>query len=782
MRIDCVEIGNFRKLRSTQVGFSNDKTVFIGANNSGKTSAMVALRYFLVERERSRFSLNDFTLSHWPTIDAMGKAWEAAKTADKPLPASAWDPVLPFLDLWLHVSDREEHYVQKILPTLDWEGGRLGVRLLFEPKDASELQKEYLSARADVDEIQVAGKAIAKQETAEGDTEMAQFTVSLWPQSLTEFLQRRLGSVFDVRAYVLDPEKFKNPEYGVAQPQVLIEGSEPIDGDPLKGLIRIDEISAQRGFGQAESTIDGGDDYKVGVARASGTRKLSEQLRRYYNRHLDPYENPDTQDLTALKAIEEAQKAFDERLNVGFRAALTELEKLGYPGITDPKLNISTRLRPIDGLNHEAAVQYVIPMTNGESALELYLPEDSNGLDYQNLVSMVFRLMSFRDAWIRVGKAQSKVPVSAENSIPPLHLVLIEEPEAHLHTQVQQVFIRQAYKILRSHDELMDGKALTSQLVVSTHSSHIAHECEFSSLRYFRRMPTNDGDIPIACVMNLANVFGNDIDTKRFVTRYLKVTHCDLFFADAAVLVEGPAERILAPHFVRHHEEFNDLSECYITWLEIGGSHAHRLKDLIETLGITTLIITDLDAVGQHGKSEPPKRGANQKSRNETLKSWCPATENLDKLIDKPEDEKIKSYQNERFSIRVAYQCPVTITFKGTTGEALANTLEDALVFENIDLFAKQGGKGLLAKFKKRIKDSSTIIELGEALFKDLQGGGKAELALDLLEMKNPKSIMPPTYIREGFLWLASQLRQHQEKLGLAVPVVKSNAKNKEEA
>ncbi|MGM4953469.1 AAA family ATPase [Bradyrhizobium barranii] len=60
MHIDSVEIANFRKLRSTRVSFARDKTVFVGANNSGKTSAMVALRYFLVAHERSSFTLNDF--------------------------------------------------------------------------------------------------------------------------------------------------------------------------------------------------------------------------------------------------------------------------------------------------------------------------------------------------------------------------------------------------------------------------------------------------------------------------------------------------------------------------------------------------------------------------------------------------------------------------------------------------------------------------------------------------------------------------------------------------
>jgi hypothetical protein len=107
-------------------------------------------------------------------------------------------------------------------------------------------------------------------------------------------------------------------------------------------------------------------------------------------------------------------------------------------------------------------------------------------------------------------------------------------------------------------------------------------------------MAASDGDIPTACVVNLTNVFGDDADTKRFVTRYLQVTHCDLLFADAAVLIEGPAERILVPHFVRHHDEFQTLSECYITWLEIGGSHAHRLRGLIEKIGLVSMEVLQL--------------------------------------------------------------------------------------------------------------------------------------------------------------------------------------------
>ena len=755
MRIEFVEIANFRKLLSTRVGLSPEKTVFVGANNSGKTSAITALRYFLMDRERASFCFNDFTLAHWPEIEAMGTAWEAAHFADKPLPVPVWDPVLPFLDVWLQVAENEVHYVHKILPTLDWDGGRLGVRMRLEPKDTAQLQQDYVTARAQALALQAAGAVLA-QEKGKAATE---FQVTIWPRHLVEFLHRRLTGFFTVKAYVLDPAACVDPEHGVAKPQKL-SGSEPIDGDPFRGLIRIDEISAQRGFGV--SNDDNSDEV---VSSITGSRKLSVQLRQYYARHLDPYEIPDAQDLLALKAIEEAQDAFNLRLRDGFKSPLNEMHKLGYPGVTDPKLNISTRLRPVEGLNHDAAVQFIVPIQDGENIVDLYLPEDSNGLGYQNLISMVFRLMAFRDSWMRVGKAKHKA--TDDTMIPPLHLVLIEEPEVHLHTQVQQVFIRQAHKILRNHADLNLGTNFVTQMVVSTHSSHIAHECEFDSLRYFRRLPGGEKSIPISCVVNLENVFGTDQETKRFVIRYLRVTHCDLFFADAAVLIEGPAERILVPNFVNNDPEFEKLSESYITWLEIGGSHAHKLRSLIEHLGLTTLVITDIDSCNAAGASAPPVRGAGCTTRNTTLRTWWPVIDNLDPLLDKPEEEKAKLYTDANFCIRVAYQSPIQATFKGHTAEALSYTLEDAIVMANLDLFEELPGHGLIAKFRDAVLNSGDLTTLSGALKSALDKGGKAEFALDLLEIENPNSLKPPAYIRDGLRWLASQLVHKQFELGL---------------
>lgn len=50
MKILTINIQNFRKLAQCRIDVSNETTIFVGANNSGKTSAMDALGKFLSDR------------------------------------------------------------------------------------------------------------------------------------------------------------------------------------------------------------------------------------------------------------------------------------------------------------------------------------------------------------------------------------------------------------------------------------------------------------------------------------------------------------------------------------------------------------------------------------------------------------------------------------------------------------------------------------------------------------------------------------------------------------
>lgn len=209
-------------------------------------------------------------------------------------------------------------------------------------------------------------------------------------------------------------------------------------------------------------------------------------------------------------------------------------------------------------LKHDAAVQYALSKSDDS----LKLSEKYNGLGYQNLISMVFDLMRFRDDWMREGKAK-QAKQGSDWAIEPLHLVLVEEPEAHLHVQVQQVFIRKAYDVLTNHKFIKENENFATQLVISTHSSHVARETNFADLRYFKRLSEgSESTIATSKVINLSDVFGKEDETDKFVTRYLQSTHCDLFFADAVILVEGSAENMLLPLYTKQISQA--VSKIYI--------------------------------------------------------------------------------------------------------------------------------------------------------------------------------------------------------------------------
>jgi predicted ATP-dependent endonuclease of OLD family len=760
MHIDSVEIQNFRRLAAVRIDFSKTTTLLVGANNSGKTSAIAALRCFLTQQQP--FASYDIPLSSWERIDSLGKLW---KTAAPDELRRRWRSLLPCLDVWLCVSDEDIHHVSHLIPALDWQSADgIGVRLQLEPRDPSELLRAYDVAKS---EAETTLAACAKSE-ADGGTEDNSVSntngFGLWPKSLMGYLQKRLSSVLRVNGYLLDPSKRRLPVNRRAQPQVLLDNTEPLDVDPFGSLIKIAGIPAHRGFGDASSIHAHGNS-----PHDAGDRplRLTTQLKAYYAKHLDPLKSPDASDIHALQAIHEAENAFDERLTERFRTPLRELERLGYPGVTNPRLVIATSIKPVEGLNHSSAVQYdVASPPRADNNTQYRLPEQCNGLGYQNLISMVFQLIGFRDDWLKVGKATDTeaADVRKAPSLQPIHLVMLEEPEAHLHVQAQQVFVRKAFDVLRNQENLKNGN-LTTQLLVSTHSSHIAHEAEFANMRYFRRHPARKpGETPTSTVVNLSEIFGAPDDTARFVSRYLRASHADLLFADGAIMVEGAAERILLPHFIE--SRFKDLSSCHITVLEINGSHAHRFEPLIRHLGINTLIITDIDAVDKDSRKSVPSGTPDAVTANSVLKTWHPRASSVSELVALKEDEKAKRY-DEQFSVRVAFQTPVAVRLGGSDSQSdiIPRTFEDALMLQNVSRFTSTNLAGLFRKFRTAVEECATVERLGERLLKDVGSATKAQFALDVLYYLDPESLEEPAYIRNGLAWLQDRLSFRREEV-----------------
>ena len=731
MRIQSINIQNFRKLLQCHIDFSEKTTLFVGANNSGKTSAMDALGKFLAGRN---FNFNDITISKRIDINKIGEGW-TQENCNEPTDLLEWESLVPQMDIWLDVSNNEIHYVAGIIPTLKWRSGKLGVRLAFFPKNISKLFAEYREAFF----------SVRKTEKAKGKMD-----ISLYPKDLCEFLERNLNTYFSMKAFILDPAK-SNEEV----PQTTPFEMECFTDNPLNGIIKIDMIDAQRGFADPDSPD----------SNERAKRQLSDQMRSYYDKHLNPEKSPSPEDLDILKATEDAKKAFDKNLAIKFAPAIRELESLGYPGVADPKLTIVTKMTTGETLKHDSAVQYALSKNDNT----LKLPEKYNGLGYQNLISMVFDLMRFRDDWMREGKAKL-VQENDNPAIEPLHLVLVEEPEAHLHVQVQQVFIRKAYDVLTNHKFIKENEHFDTQLVISTHSSHIARETNFSDLRYFKRLSEGvEGNIATSKVINLSEVFGKGDETDKFVTRYLQTTHCDLFFADAAIFVEGSAENMLLPHFIRN--KYPELYQRYISILSINGRHSHRLNPLLEKLCLPTLVIADLDTAEKEGhhKAAFPERGIGLISSNYTITGWIIGEKDLDKLLAVPSDNKEVIKEGTcKYSIRIAYQTPVTINYNGTDEEALASTFEDCLVYTNFQLFKDMtidDTGSLIKNVSDKIKKAGSFDEFHKGVYDVLRDGKsdqKAEFALDLIYAVDPGELTVPAYIAEGLEWLQSYLKPEE--------------------
>jgi len=100
MHISFIDIQNYRRLKEIRIDFSETQSLFVGANNSGKTSAMDALISFLTDK--STIHTIDFTITNWTIINSIGEAWESLteKDEDRLVDIERWRNVLPTLDLW----------------------------------------------------------------------------------------------------------------------------------------------------------------------------------------------------------------------------------------------------------------------------------------------------------------------------------------------------------------------------------------------------------------------------------------------------------------------------------------------------------------------------------------------------------------------------------------------------------------------------------------------------------------------------------------------------------
>lgn len=191
-----------------------------------------------------------------------------------------------------------------------------------------------------------------------------------------------------------------------------------------------------------------------------------------------------------------------------------------------------------------------------------------SGLGYQNLLNMAVLLA-------HLGEAD---PMHA-----PLGVLLIEEPEAHLHPHLQGLLLR----YLQAPSE----GGTKRQAIVTSNSPQFAAAAELDQLVVVAKPA--DAARAVAHPAAAAEMSEED---RAHVRRFLDATKAALFFARGVILVEGVCEQLLLPQLARIIGR--DLAEAGVVVINTGGVPVHPLARLFadDGLPISCAIVSDGDA------------------------------------------------------------------------------------------------------------------------------------------------------------------------------------------
>lgn len=502
-------------------------------------------------------------------------------------------------------------------------------------------------------------------------------------------LRDNLSKYYDTYVFAIDPSDSSNRSLR--------------DIGKAKDLITVEFIHAQRGLDDETSNEkDMLGKVLTNIFKSGNTENAPDDLQR---------KSKELEDI-----VDEIQVKIDGEFRQKVNALLPALKIFGYPGLSDPALTTETILDIEDFLASKTKVLY--KKDNG-----ICLPETYNGLGSRNLIYILFQLYDYFRKY------------QAYNVSTKMQVIFIEEPEVHLHPQMQEVFINKIEEIVKSFSESLNrNEKWNVQFVVSTHSSHIANAAKFHSIRYFLAKNTTCPRTIIRDLNKEFNTKENNVD-REFIHKYLTLTKCDLFFADKAIMFEGPTERILMPEFIKKIDKKHSisLSSQFISSIEIGGAYAHHFYKFFDFLEIKTLIITDIDSINQNPVS---KRfcscivSAGTHTSNVGLKKWfVPEKNDLASILTCRDDEKCNGFK------RIAFQIPEV------DGKNTGRSFEESFILANLEIFGLE--KCDASKLELTVSEKAN--EIGDA--------GKANFAIEYALEKRDWKV--PAYIDEGLKWLS---------------------------
>jgi len=193
------------------------------------------------------------------------------------------------------------------------------------------------------------------------------------------------------------------------------------------------------------------------------------------------------------------------------------------------------------------------------------LPFALNGLGYNNLI--------FTSATLSTLRRSSQFSFRS---------ILVEEPEAHLHPQLQVLLLRHFADVAANQD---DNEV---QVIASSHSPILASQAPIDSIICVHEA---EGDVATVTISSIEM----DDKIKKKLQRFLDATRCELFFARRILMVEGIAEALLLPVLAKIAG--GCLKSSSVTVLNADGINFNAFLPIFgqDRLQVPVAILTDRD-------------------------------------------------------------------------------------------------------------------------------------------------------------------------------------------
>ena len=496
MILKKIKIMNYRQLQSVELDMQESLTVLAGPNNSGKTTLISVLKGMFCDKKLG-FSYSDIPISL----------------------SSMWlEKTVPVFQEIMHEYDKEKG-VQKIIDEMT-DNDKLSKDYTIDNFRA-QIQVDY---DPDSDNIQYFADYLMDLD----DTKHSFYFIYTYEPSITAFekglnerYNRMAARVRDIKNpgcieketkfYFLKEELLRIYCNAVIEKCYFCNSNykneNSMEVAAFKSLFNFQNIPAMRELDDNESDSSKGISKRViallkdNDTWVEATKKLPDLLM------------ADIEDSGAKKEIKNSSiKSLDDTIR--------DISKTSGGHIGKLQLEMDVKEQDVE--------EFIRRITRAKYDVDgLLLNEESQGLGFSNLIYLHMRLEEFY-------KSIDKNKVN---------VFFIEEPESHMHPQMQNVFIR----FLKNYyiDKKLQG-------LITTHSNEIARMVGLDSLRVIRQTEKSRSEL-----FDLSK-FRNSIKKEKienlddesefllanFFDWFFEIGYSELIFADKVILYEGDSERL----------------------------------------------------------------------------------------------------------------------------------------------------------------------------------------------------------------------------------------------